>query len=156
MVDFDGVTVKATHATMVRERRKRMDSSQIEQYLGFLGQKLADMQVTTSLILLGGALMITQIGNRKATQDIDVVIATNDRRTYQFNRQLPWLRKKRSFLLLGSMMMSPLSSIKSANQKHRNCGKSSAISPFMFPNWSIFSHSSFFQGVLKMIATSRQ
>lgn len=40
-----------------------MDSSQIEQYLGFLGQKLADMQITTSLILLGGALMITQLGN---------------------------------------------------------------------------------------------
>ena len=64
-----------------------MDSAQIEQYLGFLGQKLADMQVTTSLILLGGALMITQIGNRKATQDIDVVIATNDRRTYQAVQQ---------------------------------------------------------------------
>jgi hypothetical protein len=45
------------------------------------------MQITTSLILLGGALMITQIGNRKATQDIDVVIATNDRRTYQAVQQ---------------------------------------------------------------------
>jgi hypothetical protein len=87
MVDFDEVTVKATHTTMVRERWKSMDSSQIEQYLGFLGQKLADMQVTTSLILLGGALMITQIGNRKATQDIDVVIATNDRHTYQAVQQ---------------------------------------------------------------------
>lgn len=64
-----------------------MDSSQIEQYLGFLGQKLADMQITTSLILLGGALMITQVGNRKATQDIDVVIATNDRHTYQAVQQ---------------------------------------------------------------------
>ena len=64
-----------------------MDSSQVEQYLGFLGQKLADMQITTSLILLGGALMITQVGNRKATQDIDVVIATNDRYTYQAVQQ---------------------------------------------------------------------
>ena len=64
-----------------------MDSLQIEQYLGFLGQKLADMQITTSLILLGGALMITQLGNRKATQDIDVVIATNDRHTYQAVQQ---------------------------------------------------------------------
>lgn len=60
-----------------------MDSTQIEQYLGFLGQKLADMQTSATLILLGGALMVTQIGNRKTTQDIDVVIATNDRRTYQ-------------------------------------------------------------------------
>ena len=72
---------------MVGERRKRINSSQIEQYLGLLGQKLADMQITTSLILLGGALMITQIGNRKATQDIDVVIATNDRRIYQAVQQ---------------------------------------------------------------------
>lgn len=60
-----------------------MNSTQIEQYLGFLGEKLAEMQVKTSLILLGGALMVTQFGNRKATQDIDVVIATNDCRTYQ-------------------------------------------------------------------------
>jgi hypothetical protein len=64
-----------------------MNSAQIEQYLGFLGEKLAEMQVKTSLILLGGALMVTQFGNRKATQDIDVVIATNDRRTYQAVQQ---------------------------------------------------------------------
>jgi hypothetical protein len=56
---------------------------QIEQALGFLGQKLADMQIKTAIVLLGGALMVTQIGNRKSTQDIDVVIATNDRSTYQ-------------------------------------------------------------------------
>jgi hypothetical protein len=60
-----------------------MDSSQIERYLGFLGQKLAEMQIKTTIILLGGALMVTQIGSRKSTHDIDVVIATNDRRTYQ-------------------------------------------------------------------------
>src|SRR6266700_1848742 len=64
-----------------------MNSSQIEQYLGFLGQKLAEMQIKTSIILLGGALMVTQIGNRKSTHDIDVVIATNDRRTYQAVQQ---------------------------------------------------------------------
>lgn len=64
-----------------------MDRTQIEQYLGFLGQKLADMQIKTSMILLGGALMITQLGNRQATQDIDVVIATNDRSTYQAVQQ---------------------------------------------------------------------
>lgn len=45
------------------------------------------MQIKASIILLGGALMITQIGNRKATQDIDVVIATNDRHTYQAVQQ---------------------------------------------------------------------
>jgi hypothetical protein len=64
-----------------------MNSAQIEQYLGFLGKKLAEMQVKTSLILLGGAFMVTQFGNRKATQDIDVVIATSDRRTYQAVQQ---------------------------------------------------------------------
>jgi hypothetical protein len=64
-----------------------MNSKQIEQYLGFLGQKLADMQVKATLVLLGGAMMITQIGNRKTTQDIDVVIATSDRRTYQAVQQ---------------------------------------------------------------------
>lgn len=31
--------------------------------------------------------MVTQIGNRKATQDIDVVIAANDQRTYQVVQQ---------------------------------------------------------------------
>lgn len=64
-----------------------MDRNQIEQYLGFLGQKLANMQTNITLILLGGALMVTQIGNRKSTQDIDVVIATNDRGTYQLVQQ---------------------------------------------------------------------
>lgn len=59
-----------------------MNSRQIEHYLGFLGQKLDEMQTKASIILLGGALMVTQIGNRKSTQDIDVVVATNDQRTY--------------------------------------------------------------------------
>lgn len=59
-----------------------MNSKQIEQSLGFLGQKLAEMQVSAAIILLGGALMVTQIGNRKSTQDIDIVIATNDPATY--------------------------------------------------------------------------
>jgi hypothetical protein len=36
-----------------------MNSLQIEQYLGFLGQKLADMQIKVSLLLLGGAVMVT-------------------------------------------------------------------------------------------------
>jgi hypothetical protein len=64
-----------------------MDRSQIERNLGFLGQKLAEMQIKATIILMGGALMVTQIGNRKSTQDIDVVIATNDRGTYQAIQQ---------------------------------------------------------------------
>ena len=64
-----------------------MDRTQIEQYLGFLGQKLAEIQIKAILILLGGALMVTQIGNRKSTRDIDVVIATNDQNTYRAVQQ---------------------------------------------------------------------
>jgi hypothetical protein len=64
-----------------------MDSTQIEHALGFLGQKLVEMQTNVAIILLGGAFMVTQIGNRKSTQDIDVVIATNDRHTYQTIKQ---------------------------------------------------------------------
>jgi hypothetical protein len=45
------------------------------------------MQVKATILLLGGALMITQIGNRKSTQDIDVVIATNDPATYRAVQQ---------------------------------------------------------------------
>lgn len=43
-----------------------MNSAQIEQYLSFLGQKLEEMRVKTSIILLGGALMVTQIGRLMA------------------------------------------------------------------------------------------
>lgn len=64
-----------------------MNKTQIEQYLGFLGQKLTDMQTKATLILLGGALMVTQIGNRTSTQDIDVIIATNNRHVYQAVQQ---------------------------------------------------------------------
>lgn len=64
-----------------------MNSTQIEQYLGFLGQKLAEMQIKVTILLLGGALMITQIGNRKSTRDIDIVIATNDPHVYQAVQQ---------------------------------------------------------------------
>jgi len=63
-----------------------MDSKQIEQSLDALGKKLEEMQVKAA-ILLSGALMITQIGNRKSTQDIDVVIATNDPATYRAVQQ---------------------------------------------------------------------
>ena len=64
-----------------------MDSKQIEQSLDALGRKLEEMQVKATILLLGGALMITQIGNRKSTQDIDVVIATNDPATYRAVQQ---------------------------------------------------------------------
>ena len=76
-----------------------MDRVQIEQYLGFLGQKLYEMQTRATLVLLGGALMVTQIGNRQSTQDIDVVIATSNRHTYQIVQQAINLVAKEKNLL---------------------------------------------------------
>lgn len=64
-----------------------MNSKQIEQCLGFLGQKLADMHIKATILILGGAVMVTQIGNRKSTLDIDIVIATNDPATYRAVQQ---------------------------------------------------------------------
>lgn len=64
-----------------------MNGKQIEQNLSLLGEKLDEMQIKASILLLGGALMITQIGNRKSTQDIDIVIATNDPATYRAVQQ---------------------------------------------------------------------
>lgn len=66
---------------------KQMNSAQIESCLGFLGQKLAEMQINAKIILLGGAVMITQLGNRNSTQDIDAVIATNNKQVYQAIQQ---------------------------------------------------------------------
>jgi hypothetical protein len=84
----------------------QMNSAQIERCLGFLGQKLADMQINAKIILLGGAVMVTQLSNRNSTQDIDAVIATNDRRVYQAIHKLSsLLQKKRNLLKHGSTMM---------------------------------------------------
>ncbi|MDQ2904188.1 MAG: hypothetical protein ABI456_07690 [Ktedonobacteraceae bacterium] len=64
-----------------------MDRAQIERSLGYLGQKLVEMQIQAAVLLLGGALMVTQIGNRKTTQDIDVTIATSDPHIYRTVQQ---------------------------------------------------------------------
>jgi hypothetical protein len=47
-----------------------------------------------TVILLGSAFMITQLRNRKSTQDIDIVIATNDAATYQAFQQAAGLVAK--------------------------------------------------------------
>jgi hypothetical protein len=101
-----------------------MDSTQIERYLDCLGQKLDEMQTKATLILLGGALMVTQIGNRKSTQDIDVVIATSDRRTYQIVQQaINLVAKEKKLSSSGLMTTSPLLSIKLESPKHQSIGK---------------------------------
>ena len=45
------------------------------------------MQIQATILILGGAVMVTQIGNRKSTADIDVVIATNSPATYRAVQQ---------------------------------------------------------------------
>jgi len=77
-----------------------MNSKQIEQNLGFLGQKLADMQIQATILILGGAVMVTQIGNRKNTLDIDIVLP-------QITRQLIRLSNEPSNLLSKKKKLSP-------------------------------------------------
>jgi hypothetical protein len=53
-----------------------MQTPEIEQYLADLGQALAEMgqQPPLRLLLVGGAFMLTQLGSRRTTNDIDVVL----------------------------------------------------------------------------------
>jgi len=76
-----------------------MNSKQIEQNLGFLGQKLADMQIQATILILGGAVMVTQIGNRKNTLDIDIVLPQITRQLIRLsNEPSNLLSKKKNFL----------------------------------------------------------
>ena len=59
-----------------------MDSKQIIQNLGFLDEELKKVNIHGKLLLLGGAVMVTQIHNRKATEDIDVSIIAPNAKTY--------------------------------------------------------------------------
>lgn len=53
-----------------------MQAQDIEHYLADLGQALAEMgqQQPLRLLLVGGAFMLTQLGSRRTTNDIDVVL----------------------------------------------------------------------------------
>jgi hypothetical protein len=53
-----------------------MQTQDIERYLADLGQALAEMghQPPLRLLLVGGAFMLTQLGSRRTTNDIDVVL----------------------------------------------------------------------------------
>lgn len=52
------------------------------------------MQIKAAILILGGAVMVTQIGNRRSTADIDVVIATNDPTIYRAVQQAARLVKQ--------------------------------------------------------------
>jgi hypothetical protein len=53
-----------------------MDANEIEHYLAELGDELRQRGLTQPLriLVVGGAFMLTQIHNRSATQDIDVLL----------------------------------------------------------------------------------
>nr|HET6905078.1 DUF6036 family nucleotidyltransferase [Ktedonobacteraceae bacterium] len=48
-----------------------MDKSEIESYLKMLGQELAAKRRKGAILLVGGAVMVLTVGNRKSTRDID-------------------------------------------------------------------------------------
>jgi hypothetical protein len=53
-----------------------MQKHEIEMYLAELGQELENLGVPHAIriLLIGGAFMLTQIGNRQATDDIDILL----------------------------------------------------------------------------------
>jgi len=53
-----------------------MQKKDIETYLAELGQELDDLEVQqpVRILLVGGAFMLTQIKNRRTTDDIDVLL----------------------------------------------------------------------------------
>ncbi len=53
-----------------------MNAQDIEDYLAELGQELARLgiQAPFRILMVGGAYMLTQVGNRKTTRDIDVLL----------------------------------------------------------------------------------
>lgn len=57
-----------------------MQELEIETYLANLGQELQTMGVTQPIriLMVGGAYMLTQIHNRVATQDVDVLLKDID------------------------------------------------------------------------------
>ena len=48
-----------------------MDKEDIEKYLRMVGQELQNQGLTYELLLLGGAAMLIEVGNRNSTQDVD-------------------------------------------------------------------------------------
>lgn len=48
-----------------------MNKEDIEKYLRMLGQELQKKQVIGEVLLVGGAVMLLEIGNREVTKDID-------------------------------------------------------------------------------------
>jgi hypothetical protein len=57
-----------------------MQKGDIERNLALLGEQLEELGIQTSirLLMIGGGFMLTQIGNRLTTDDVDVLIDIDD------------------------------------------------------------------------------
>lgn len=60
-----------------------MNGKQIEKNLALLSQKMKELGITGDFLMLGGAVMVTQVKNRSSTRDVDIVVATNDPLLYR-------------------------------------------------------------------------
>lgn len=65
-----------------------MDKQAIEHYLELLGRELQQRQVNADILLVGGAVMVVEVGNRSSTQDIDA----------SFEKNAPAIRDAISFI----------------------------------------------------------
>lgn len=54
-----------------------MNKQEIEKYLLLVGQELQTQGITLDLLLLGGAAMLIEVGNRESTQDVDTYFVSN-------------------------------------------------------------------------------
>ncbi len=59
-----------------------MNSKQIEQNLGYLNEQCVRMNIRVQLLLVGGAVMVTQLKNRQNTDDIDASIIASSAQEY--------------------------------------------------------------------------
>lgn len=56
---------------MLEEGEGRVTKEDIERYLHLLGYELQARNTAGNILLLGGAVMLLEVGNRATTQDID-------------------------------------------------------------------------------------
>ena len=54
-----------------------MNKQDIENYLRLVGQELHAQGHMLDLLLLGGAAMLIEVGNRESTQDVDTYFVSN-------------------------------------------------------------------------------